>query len=62
MSAVMDPFADHGFAIERIVEAQPSAEALHRFPQHLTQVVGVPWFIVYLLRLRNAVDPPVARA
>ncbi len=62
MSAVVDLFADHGFAIERIVEAQPSAEALQRFPQDLTQVAGVPWFIVYLLRLRNLVNPPGDRA
>ncbi len=56
LSAVMDAWADHGFVIERIVEAQPSAEALVRFPDDLTQVVGVPWFIVYRLRLRHAVD------
>ena len=57
LSAVMDALADHGFVIERIVEAQPSAEALTRFPDDLTQVMGVPWFIVYRLRLRNTVDP-----
>jgi SAM-dependent methyltransferase len=57
LSAVMDAVADHGFLIERIVEAQPSAEALDRFPDDLTQVIGVPWFIVYRLRLRSAVDP-----
>jgi hypothetical protein len=49
--------ADHGFVIERIVEAQPTAEALDRFPDDLTQVMGVPWFIVYRLRLRSTVDP-----
>ena len=53
LSAVMEAFAEHGFVIERIVEAQPSAEALDRFPDDLTQVVGVPWFIVYRLRLRD---------
>jgi SAM-dependent methyltransferase len=57
LSAVMDAFSEHGFVIERIVEAQPSAEALDRFPEDLTQVVGVPWFIVYRLRLRSAVEP-----
>ena len=57
LSAVMDAVAEHGFVIERIVEAQPSAEALDRFPDDLIQVVGVPWFIVYRLRLGSAVDP-----
>jgi ubiquinone/menaquinone biosynthesis C-methylase UbiE len=56
LSAVMDALADHGFVIERIVEPQPSAEALARFPDDLTQVKGVPWFIVYRLRLRRAID------
>jgi SAM-dependent methyltransferase len=55
LSAVMDAFADQGFVVERIVEAQPSAEAVRRFPDELTQVMGVPWFIVYLLRLRVSV-------
>ena len=57
LSAVMEAFANHGFVIEQIVEAQPSTEALDRFPDDLTQVLGVPWFIVYRLRLRSAVDP-----
>jgi SAM-dependent methyltransferase len=61
LSAVMDAFAEHGFVIERIVEAQPSAEALDRFPDDLTQVKGVPWFIVYRLRLRGSVDVADAR-
>ena len=52
LSAVMSAFADHGFVIEQIVEAQPSVEALARFPDDLNQVLGVPWFIVYRLRLR----------
>ena len=56
LSAVIEAFADHGFVIERIVEAQPSAEALTRFPDDLDHVVGVPWFIVYRLRLHSAVD------
>jgi SAM-dependent methyltransferase len=54
LSAAVDAFADQGLAIERIVEAQPSAEAVRRFPEDLTQVVGIPWFIVYFLRLRDA--------
>jgi ubiquinone/menaquinone biosynthesis C-methylase UbiE len=51
MSADVDDFADAGFVIERVVEAQPSAEALERFPDALGPVAGVPWFIVYRLRL-----------
>ncbi len=51
LAAVVDAFADAGFAVERVVEAQPSAEALARFPEDLHRVVGVPWFIVYRLRL-----------
>jgi ubiquinone/menaquinone biosynthesis C-methylase UbiE len=50
LSAVVGAFADCGFVIERVVEPQPSAEALTRFPDELAQIVGVPWFIVYLLR------------
>jgi SAM-dependent methyltransferase len=55
LSAVMEALADNGFVIERIVEAQPSAEALDRFPDDLEQVKGVPWFIVYRLRFRSAI-------
>ncbi len=51
LSAVVDDFADAGFAVERVVEVQPSAEALERFPEALGPVVGVPCFIVYRLRL-----------
>ncbi len=51
LSADVDDFADAGFVIERVAEAQPSAEALERFPDDLGQVVGIPWFIVYRLRL-----------
>ncbi len=61
LSAVMNALADQEFVIERIVEAQPSAEALERFPHDLAQVVGVPWFIVYRLRLRRAADPACDR-
>jgi uncharacterized membrane protein len=48
---VVGAIADTGFAIDRIVEPQPSAEALRRFPDELTKVVGSPWFIVYRLLL-----------
>jgi SAM-dependent methyltransferase len=54
LSAVVDQFAEAGFVIERVLEPQPSAEALERFPEALDPVVGVPGFIVYRLRLTNA--------
>ncbi len=43
--------ADAGFVVERLVEPQPSPAAVGRFPAQLAPVVGVPWFIVYRLRL-----------
>jgi ubiquinone/menaquinone biosynthesis C-methylase UbiE len=52
LGAVIAAFADTGFAVDRIAEPQPSAEALRRFPGELAGAVGVPWFIVYRLRLR----------
>ena len=51
LSEVAGSFADSGFVIERIAEAQPSAEALHRFPAELVPEAGLPGFIVYRLRL-----------
>lgn len=51
LGAVVAAFADGGFVVDRVVEAQPTAEALRRFPAELGQVVGVPSFIVYRLRL-----------
>ena len=51
LAAAVDAFADHGFLVERVVEAQPSEEALRRFPDELADADGVPWFIVYRLRL-----------
>jgi len=51
LSAAVDDFADAGFVLERMVEVQPSAEALRRFPDDLSPVAGVPSFIVYRLRL-----------
>ena len=47
----VDAFAEAGFALERVVEAQPAPEALHRFPDELGPLVGVPVFIVYRLLL-----------
>jgi ubiquinone/menaquinone biosynthesis C-methylase UbiE len=55
LSAVVEAFADHGFLVERLVEAQPSPQALARFPEQLAKVVGVPWFIVYRLRPRSVI-------
>lgn len=46
-------FADAGFAVDRIAEPQPSAEALRQFPDELADIVGVPMFIVYRLWLRG---------
>ena len=51
LSAVAEAFAGAGFAIEAIAEPQPSAEGLERFPDDLADLVGVPSFIVYRLRL-----------
>jgi SAM-dependent methyltransferase len=53
LSATLDAFADAGFAVDRVAEPQPSAEALRRFPKELGGVAGVPVFIVYRLRLRG---------
>jgi ubiquinone/menaquinone biosynthesis C-methylase UbiE len=55
LSEVIHAFADHGFLVEEIAEPQPSAEALKRFPDELAKAVGVPWFIVYRLRLGRVV-------
>ena len=56
LAAVVDDFADAGFVVERVVEARPSAEALARYPEELGPAVGVPWFIVYRLRLLTGPD------
>jgi SAM-dependent methyltransferase len=53
LAAVLDAFADAGFKVDRIAEAQPSAEALRLFPDDLRPVVGVPSFIVYRLWLQS---------
>jgi ubiquinone/menaquinone biosynthesis C-methylase UbiE len=53
LAEVVDAFATHGLLIERIAEPQPSEEALVRFPEELSQIVGIPWFIVYKLRLHS---------
>jgi SAM-dependent methyltransferase len=50
LTAIMDAFADAGFALERIAEPQPTAEDLQKFPEELKNVAGVPFFIAYRLR------------
>jgi SAM-dependent methyltransferase len=50
LSAVFSAFADAGFAVDRISEPQPSPEAVQRYPDELTNLVGVPLFIIYRLR------------
>jgi SAM-dependent methyltransferase len=52
LSAVFSVFADAGFAVDRISEPQPSAEALRRYPKELSHLVGVPIFVIYRLWLR----------
>jgi SAM-dependent methyltransferase len=52
LGAVLGAFADVGFVMDRVVEPQPSDEALRLFPDDLTGIVGVPVFIVYRLWLR----------
>jgi SAM-dependent methyltransferase len=52
LGEVVGAFADAGFTVDRIAEAQPSAEALRCYPGELAEVVGVPNFIVYRLLLR----------
>jgi hypothetical protein len=65
LSAVIGAFADHGFVVDRLVEPQPSEQALARFPDELAKAVGVPWFIVYRVRLSPAASerplPPSQR-
>jgi SAM-dependent methyltransferase len=53
LGAVAGAFATAGFTIERIIEPQPSEGAVERFPV-LQEVVGMPCFIVYRLRLTPA--------
>ncbi len=52
LGAVVGAFADAGFVVDRVVEPQPSEEALRWFPDDLTGIVGVPLFMVYRLWLR----------
>ena len=59
LGAVVDAFADAGFVVDRMVEAQPTAGAVERFPE-LAEVVGRPWFLVVRLLRRPGVSPPAA--
>jgi SAM-dependent methyltransferase len=49
LSAAIDAFSNAGFLVDRIVEPQPSADALRQFPEELGGINGIPWFIVYRL-------------
>jgi SAM-dependent methyltransferase len=51
LSAVVGAFAGAGFVVDAVAEPQPSPEALERYPSELADIVGVPNFIVYRLRL-----------
>jgi hypothetical protein len=51
LAAVTDAFADAGFVIERLVEPQPAADDIRRFPAELKKYDRHPCFIVYRLRL-----------
>jgi SAM-dependent methyltransferase len=51
LGAVLEAFANAGFVVDRVAEPQPSDEALRLFPDDLTDIVGVPAFIVYRLWL-----------
>jgi SAM-dependent methyltransferase len=53
LSVTLDAFAAAGFVVDRVAEAQPSAEGLIRFPEELAPLSGVPTFIVYRLWLRG---------
>jgi hypothetical protein len=52
LAAALGAFADAGFMLDRVAEAQPSAEAVRLFPDDLGPVAGVPTFIVYRLWLQ----------
>jgi len=51
LAATVNAFSDAGFAVDRITETQPDAEAVNRWPDELGSLVDVPTFIVYRLRL-----------
>jgi SAM-dependent methyltransferase len=52
LGAVFSAFADAGFVVDQVSEPQPSQEALRRYPEELSRLVGVPIFIIYRLWLR----------
>ncbi len=59
LGAAVDAFADAGFVVDRVVEAQPAPASVERFPE-LAGVVGQPWFLVVRLLLRPEVSAPAA--
>jgi ubiquinone/menaquinone biosynthesis C-methylase UbiE len=57
LGAVIGAFADAGFVVDRIREAQPDRETVRRFPEELAQAETTPSFIVFRLLLRDAGAP-----
>jgi SAM-dependent methyltransferase len=51
LAATINAFSDAGFALDRIIETRPDAQALARWPEELGPEADVPTFIVYRLRL-----------
>jgi SAM-dependent methyltransferase len=49
LGATIQAFADAGFAVDGVVEARPTQDAIERFPE-LAAVADTPSFIVYRLR------------
>jgi ubiquinone/menaquinone biosynthesis C-methylase UbiE len=47
----VNAFGDAGFAVDRVIETRPDAQAVHRWPNELGPLVGRPTFVVYRLRL-----------
>jgi ubiquinone/menaquinone biosynthesis C-methylase UbiE len=51
LAATVNAFNDAGFAVDRVIETRPDAQAVHRWPNELGSLVNRPTFIVYRLRL-----------
>jgi SAM-dependent methyltransferase len=52
LGAVIGAFAEAGFVVDRVAEAQPTAEGLRLYPDELAEIAGLPNFIVYRLLRR----------
>lgn len=52
LAATVNAFGDAGFALDRVFEARPDAQALARWPDELSPLTDVPTFVAYRLRLR----------